>query len=173
MQQAVVEVLAADMRGERRNIVRLRDAAPSGGLILSVRRDPCGLRELLQFTKAGEELFVRESKYSFTLRRATDSEAKQPPSAKKRPRVRTAAEMGPNERNPKAVRRSVYDDLASSACSSVHWLPAFTTFMTNRAVVADGMGQSQRRTLGSLFTHPVRLDRVRRSVPLPRKKRNV
>lgn len=102
------------MRGERRDTVRLRDAAPSGGLILSVRRDLCGLRELLQFTKAGEELFVRESKYNFTLRRATDSEAKQPASAK-RPRARTAADMAHSERQPTAARRSVYDDLASSA----------------------------------------------------------
>lgn len=114
VQQAVVEVLAADVRGEMRDTVQLRDAAPSGGLILSVRRDPCGLRELLQFTKAGEELFVRESKYSFTLRRATDSASKQPSSAK-RPRVRTAAGMAQSEREPTAARRSVFDDLASGA----------------------------------------------------------
>lgn len=101
--------------------VRLRDAAPSGGLILSVQRDLCGLRDLLQFTKAGEELFVQESKYSFTLRRASDSESKQPPNAK-RPRVRTAAGMGLNEREPKAVRRSVYDDLASSTWPPIQWL---------------------------------------------------
>ena len=114
MQQAVVEVLAADVRGEIRDTVRLRDAAPSGGLVLSVRRDPCGLRELLQFTKEGEELVVRESKYNFTLRRATDSESKQVSSAK-RLRVRTAAGMAQAEREPTAKRRTVYDDLASSA----------------------------------------------------------
>lgn len=108
------------MRGEARDTVELPEAAPSGGLVLNVRRHPCSLRESLQFSKAGQELQVRESKYSFTLRRASDSAVKPSsakPSSAKRPRVRTAADMSDSERERKAAHRghAVYDELASSA----------------------------------------------------------
>lgn len=105
------------MRGEARDSVELPEAAPSGGLVLSVRRHPCSLRESLQFSKAGLELQVRESKYSFTLRRASDSAVKQPPSSAKRPRARTAADVSDSmlERKPARRGHTVYDELASSA----------------------------------------------------------
>jgi hypothetical protein len=153
-QQAVVEVLAADVRGEARDTVRLRDAAPSGGLILSVRRDPCGLRELLQFTKADEELFVRESKYSFTLRRATDSASKQTSSAK-RPRVRTAADMGQSDREPTTARRSVYDDLASGAhpCPLSEVCPA-AALLADIAAACNGMRPVSEEDPAQLMYEP-------------------
>ena len=96
-QQAVVEVLEADLRGDVQDSVQLFDAAPNGGMILTVRRAACGLRASLEFAKGGQELHVQESKYSFTVRRASDS-------AKKRPRA-----QGPGGAARKAPRTAAAD----------------------------------------------------------------
>ena len=94
-QQAIVEVLEADLRGDVQDSVQLFDAAPNGGLILTVRRAACGLRASLEFAKGGQELHVQESKYSFTVRRASDSAKKRPraqgPGGAARKESRTAA----------------------------------------------------------------------------------
>ena len=104
-QQAIVEVLEADLRGDVQDSVQLFDAAPNGGMILTVRRAACGLRASLEFAKGGQELHVQESKYSFTVRRASDS-------AKKRPRA-----QGPGGAARKAPRtaapRTAAADLAT------------------------------------------------------------